>query len=126
MSEITVTLKADGAPWVVIHGDTPEDTEMLLDAASAMTPKIIEAAMNFRSAGAAVSPARGGNGGGGGGQQRQQYAAPAAGGVVIQVPFADSQGREAVKAAGGRWNGDKKGWTVTAEVAAQFPQYRQI
>lgn len=127
MSEITVTLKGDGAPWIVVHGDTPEDTEQLLDAVAVLQEKVIALATDFHGKGNALAPARGNN--------RPPYnrasspsagAAPAGGSNAthyLTVPFDDAAGRQEVKDAGGRWNKDRKGWNVDAATAAKFEQY---
>lgn len=138
MSEITITLKADGAPWVVIHGDTPEEAEALLDAAGSLSAKVIEAATAFKSAGGHLAPPRGNAGGGNryagkpasayqGGSQGSGGGSPsaAAGELthILYIPFDQADKRQEVKDQGARWDGERKGWKVTAEVAAKYPQF---
>ena len=137
-AKITVTIKAHGgydAPWVVVRGDTPEEVGTLLDGIEGQglyasvgnafkafqAQGLLGAQLGAKPVGSAPSaPAPAASTGGG------NYAPAAGADVTLVVPFSDAAGREAVKAAGGRWNKDKKGWNVSNEVAAQFPQFKHV
>jgi hypothetical protein len=124
-NEIVVTLKADGAPWVVVHGETGADVERLLAEAGQLVPKVVEAAVNFRGSGAPVGNA-GGNRAGGGGYKPKPQGGGSGGGElthILYVPFDDAAGRQELKDQGARWDKDRKGWKVSEAVHKDYPKY---
>lgn len=115
--KITITLKADGAPWVVLHADSPEEADELLEAVATLQPKVVEAALSFRSSGAPVSSTRSN------GYNRSGPQSSAGGGnsqagsgdvVTFKVPF-DQKDAFKAQFPQARWNGDKKGWNVPTD-----------
>jgi hypothetical protein len=120
--EITITLKGDGAPWVVIHANSPERADELLDAMGGLQEKIITAAVSFRSAASHLAAAKSQRPAGNGGGQPQQ-SAPQGGTVAVAVPFTETALRDRVKQAGGKWDSQRKVWNVPAEAAEQFRQH---
>ncbi len=121
-SKITLTLKADGAPWAVLRADSPEEADELLTAfENGLQERLIQAAVSFRAAGSHLAPPRGSRpAGNGGGQPQQSAPAPSGGTVAVKVAFADAALRDQVKAAGGKWDGTNKVWNVPAGNAEQF------
>lgn len=133
IDKITITMKGDGAPWIVVHASSPEEAEELLDATTVLADKAVTAALHFKSSVDAHYPARGSRSGGGGGP-RGGGGSPGRDNTlthIIFLPFNDGQGRQAIKDAcstdgktAARWDADRKGWKVPAYVAEQFTQYK--
>jgi len=130
MSEIVLTLKADGAPWWVLHADSPEDMEAMIDSVTNLTPKAVEAATAFKSAGSGLSTPRGGGGGRPGYAPKPAYSGGGASSgpvgdltAILYVPFDRAAAHEELKQQGARWDADRKGWKVTPEVASKYPQF---
>jgi hypothetical protein len=132
VDKMTITLKGDGAPWIVIHAASPEEAEELLDAVPTLGAKAVEAALNFKSVVSDSYPARG-NAGRSGGQPQAQATGSTDLTHVIYIDYNDSQGRQAIKDAAGkgddgntraRWDKERKGWKVPAYVVEKFPGYK--
>lgn len=124
---IRVTLKGanhTAAPWVTFDGDEPDQIEATLQSAGNgnFYETVAESAVAFEKAYTTARPAAQAPTGGGtrpplsDGQADPAGDAPA----IVVLTKANFKNKDAVKALGARWDGDRKAWVVKPDYEPDY------